>query len=97
MEAGLPTMAMKGMNLWADDLLIIISGWLSVENQANQVLLLTLYIQLSMIALGFENATCTVIGNAIGANQKHLARRFLKLTTMVVLITLSTISTILVV
>ena len=32
MEAGIPTMAMKGMNLWADDLLIIMSGWLSVQN-----------------------------------------------------------------
>ena len=32
MEVGLPTMAMKGMNDGADYLIIIMSGWLSVEN-----------------------------------------------------------------
>ena len=49
-----------------------------------------------MVALGFENATCTVIGNAIGANQRYLARRFFKMAMIAVLPIFLVISAILV-
>ena len=49
-----------------------------------------------MVALGFENATCTVIGNAIGANQKYLAKRFFKVAMTTILPIFALISALLV-
>ena len=49
---------------------------------------MALYIQISMIALGFEAATCTVIGNAVGANEKNFAIRYLLITMNLVTVIL---------
>ena len=66
MKLGIPVMVM----LWSEDLafygLTLLSGLISVQDQATQVLLVNLNGQMFVIAVGLQEATTVVIGNSIG-------------------------------
>ena len=72
LKLGLPTMVMLCTEWWAFEILILLSGLISVRAQASQVLLANMCAQMFMIPLGLQDATCVLIGNAIGDNNLKL-------------------------
>jgi MATE family multidrug resistance protein len=59
---------------------VIMSGYLGVVDQAAQVILMCLNELMFMAALGFMEATCSLVGSSIGAKNVTLAKRISKLT-----------------
>ena len=80
MKLGFPVMIMVCSEWWAFELLIVMSGLLTVTDQAAHILLANISAQMFMVPLGLQNATCSVIGNAIGKNNPTLGKAYYKLT-----------------
>ena len=76
---------------WAFEVLTVISGIISIEAQAIQTIVTSGCAILFEVPLGYQEATCAVIGNCIGAGNVPLARRFMRLTTWVTLGTIFTL------
>ena len=64
---------------WALEVLAIFAGILGVIELASQIINFNVISILLTTSLGVQMATCTVIGNCIGANNVPLAKRFFKL------------------
>jgi len=81
---------------WIFEILTIIAGLISVEAQAVQTIAASGSAILFEIPLGYQEATCSIIGNCIGAGNVKLAGRFFKLTTWVTMATTATLMLVLI-
>ena len=60
-------------------MLLFISGYAGVTEQAAFVILVSVTALLFMVPLGLSVTACTLIGNSIGRQDVPLAKRFFKL------------------
>ena len=83
LRISLPSTLIICSEWWAFEVLTVISGLISIEAQAVQTIVTSGCAILFEIPLGFQEATCAIIGNCIGANNVTLAKKFMCLTTWV--------------
>lgn len=60
-----------------------IAGLISVTDQATIFILINILLLNYMFAFGLETASCTLIGNALGAGDMETARKYAKTLTYV--------------
>lgn len=65
---------------------------LGVDELATQTIVFMVAATLAMIPLGIQEATCSITGNCIGANNVPLAKRFFALITKIALVVILVIS-----
>ena len=66
MSLAMPVVIMLCSDWWAFEILTIISGLIGVSEQATFVIIANLSAQIYMVPVGIQEATCVMIGNAIG-------------------------------
>ena len=81
-----PATIMMCAEWWAFEILIIFAGYISIEAQAAQVLCALIINFMFNFAKGMAEATCSLIGNAIGDNKVELAKTIWKVTLFVAVI-----------
>ena len=59
-------MLMIFLDWWVWELMILLSGYLSVPEQAAQIVLMNIKSFLYMFGLGMEQAACAILGQQIG-------------------------------
>ena len=64
---------------WSFELMTILAGILGVYEQATIVISFNVIAQVFMVPCGMAEASCTFIGNSIGANNPKLARKYNKI------------------
>ena len=70
---GLPSMIMFCAEGWAFQVLTLLAGLISVEDQAVQVICAVISTTLFMFGSGLQEASSSLIGNMIGANKVGFA------------------------
>jgi len=68
---GYPTMVLMFLDWSTFEFMTLMSGLLSVVEQASQILLLNICSQLFQIPYGIQQATCQIIGCEIGRQDKQ--------------------------
>jgi MATE family multidrug resistance protein len=76
LKQAVPCIFMMCLGWWAFEILTLMSGYISVDATAAQVILLNLDTTLFMLPLGFAYAGSTLVGNAVGEDNIHKAKRF---------------------
>ena len=69
--------------MWAFELLIILSGYVGVSEQAVMVVSFNLTGVCWSFPLGSSEAAAAVVGNSMGENDPALAKKYLRLTTLI--------------
>ena len=69
MRMGLILATTSVLDSWVNNLLTIVSGYISIEAQATTVLVFNIIVINYMLAFGLDSAACTLIGNEVGANK----------------------------
>lgn len=73
MSIGLPSMVMFCAEGWAFQVLTLLAGLISIEDQAVQAICAIVSTTLFMFGSGLQEASSSLIGNMIGANKVGLA------------------------
>lgn len=60
---GIPSTIMLCLDWWVWELLILISGYLGVHEQATNIVIMNIILIAYMITMGLEQAACTLIGH----------------------------------
>jgi|TARA_B110000285_G_C14646208_1_gene389819 Na+-driven multidrug efflux pump len=50
------------LDWWVWELLILISGWLGVHEQATNIVIMNIILITYMMTMGLEQAACTLVG-----------------------------------
>ena len=79
LAVSIPVTIMICSEWWAFEALTIMAGILGVVELASQTISINVLATLYMVVTGIQEATCSLIGNSIGANNVPLAKRFFKL------------------
>lgn len=64
----IPVTAMICASWWAFEIFVLASGYIGVKEQAAQAILQNLSVFVFMVPLGIQEATCSLVGNSVGAN-----------------------------
>ena len=80
MKVALPSAVMICAEWWAFEAFVIIAGTLGVVEQASQIVIQSIIILLFCTPQGIRAATCSIIGNCIGADNIPFAKRFFSMT-----------------
>lgn len=75
----LPATVMLCAEVWAVELMSVLAGWMSVNDQAVNAILLCLFASMYMFAVGSQSAASALVGEHIGANQVQKAKDYFKL------------------
>ena len=70
---GAPFMLTNLMGFWGWELMTLSAGFISVEDQACQVILINLLVFSYMFGSGMQTTTTTLIGNQIGRGDASMA------------------------
>jgi MATE family multidrug resistance protein len=62
----LPSYVMLALDWWVWELMILISGYLGVQEQAATIIIMHIVVISYMFATGFEQAAATLVGQQIG-------------------------------
>ena len=79
LDYAIPGIIISCSDWWAAELLVFISGYLGVTQQASFVALIAIGAQLAMVPIGIAQTACTLVGNAIGKKDVELAWRYFKM------------------
>ena len=88
LSISLPATVMLLAEGWAFNVLGIIAGLISVNDQAVNTILLQLIAIMFMVPMGIQSAACAIIGEQIGANRVPLAQEYFKVMCNIVLLLL---------
>lgn len=80
---GLPYAFMVIIDQWAWEMLMLLCGYWSIEEQASQIILVTITSICYMCGLGLDQAACALVGFQIGANDIAKAKKYYKLLSFV--------------
>ena len=93
LSISLPATVMLLAEGWAFNVLGIIAGLISVNDQAVNTILLQLIAIMFMVPMGIQSAACAIIGEQIGANRVPLAQEYFKVMCNIVLLLLLLVQT----
>ena len=74
----LPATVMLLAEGWAFNVLGVLSGLISVTDQAVNTILLMIIAIMFMVPMGIQSAACAIIGEQIGANRVSVAKAYFK-------------------
>lgn len=77
MKLGLPSMLFIVLEWSSYDVQTVIAGYISLEDQACQIIMLNLTNNLFTLALGINTAACTLIGTQIGNMNVENAKNYM--------------------
>ena len=86
MEFAIPSVLTLCSDWWAIEIIVFISGYLGVIQQASFVILVSMGAQLAQVTVGVGKTACMLIGNAIGSQDATLAKRWFNMTLLYTLI-----------
>lgn len=76
---GVPYALMIVIDQWAWELLILLSGFWTVNEQASQIILVTITSICYMCGLGLDQTACAIVGFQIGSGDVKKAKKYYKL------------------
>ena len=76
MSVSLPTVGIICSNGWAYELYTLLSSILGVKELATMTICVAMHTVFWRLPLGLSEASCSLIGNSIGANNPKLAKQF---------------------
>lgn len=71
-----PSTVMLCLDWWVWEIMVLISGYFGVTQQATQIVMVHIVNFMYMAAIGFEQASCTIIGYHIGKDDVKGAKQF---------------------
>lgn len=71
----MPSVVMFWINWWIWEVIILITGTISVHDQATHVITMNIYSFFMTWSFGFNQSTCTLVGKKIGQNDAVGAKR----------------------
>ena len=80
LKIGIPGALMIILDMWCYEIITLLSGYLSIEATAAQIILNNIQIFFLQLALGISIAASTMIGSSVGENDLAKARSYLKMT-----------------
>ena len=83
MRISLPSTVMLLAEGWAFNVLGVLAGLISVEDQAANTILLMVISIMFMVPMGVQSAACAIVGEQIGANNVSLAKGYLRLMSII--------------
>lgn len=78
LKIAFPSYLMLALTWWTWELMVLISGLLGVKEQAATVIIMNLIGFLYSLAMGFDIATCALVGQQIGNENLEKAKLFFK-------------------
>lgn len=76
MALGIPSALMLCLEWWSFEIMILIAGYIGVDEQASQFLVIQITDLLLMVAFGLQQAASSCIGQQIGKGDVTSAREF---------------------
>lgn len=73
---GLPSALMFALDNWAGSMIRFCTGYLSVDIQSAQGIMVNIMVLLYMIGSGLDSAACALIGQALGAGNVESSKQF---------------------
>lgn len=73
---GLPSAFMFALDNWAGSMIRFCIGYMAVDIQSAQAILVNIMVLLYQVGSGFDSAACALIGQALGANDLKSSKRF---------------------
>ena len=70
---------------WAFNILGVLAGLISVQDQAVNTILLQMIAVMFMVPQGIQSAACAIIGEQIGANRVPLAKSYFQIMSLSVI------------
>lgn len=92
LSLSLPAALILGSEWWAYELITVFSGWIGIEELAAQTLVTSGIAVFFEVPLGLAESTAALLGNCIGANNKAFATKFVRVTTLITLCAIVTIT-----
>ena len=86
MSIGLPSALMICFEWWAFEVLAVLSGYISIEALAAEIVIINIVSFIFMMPLGISYAASSLTGNYLGQGKVGLARRFSNMTLLLNLI-----------
>lgn len=65
-KVAMPSVVMFWINWWIWEVIILITGTISVHDQATHVITMNIYSFFMTWSFGFNQSTCTLVGKKIG-------------------------------
>ena len=65
------------LDWWVFELMIVFSGWLGVQEQTMQIIMLNIVAMAYMVAIGLEAASCSIIGQLLGRGDVVMAKKYM--------------------
>lgn len=87
MSIGLAAVTMVCLEWWSFEMLVLISGYISVTAQAAHVILITILASITTVGRGLNSAATAVIGKHIGAQNEALAVQYFRVLSALTTIT----------
>ena len=81
----LPATVMLLAEGWAFNILGVLAGLISVQDQAVNTILLQMIAVMFMVPQGIQSAACAIIGEQIGANRVPLAKSYFQIMSLSVI------------
>ena len=78
MALAIPSTISLVLDWWVWELMVLISGYLGVVEQASCILIMQICALSYQVAIGLEQASCTLIGRQIGKGDVPKAKQFYK-------------------
>lgn len=68
LRIGIPSALMLCIEWWAFEVMTLVTGYISVDAQASQVVILNIIALMFMFSLGLQQAAASTIGQCIGSS-----------------------------
>ena len=72
----IPSFIMIASDWWVWEFMILISGYIGVVQQASCIIIMNIVAFAYMVAMGLEQAACTLVGMQIGKGDIIKAKQF---------------------
>ena len=83
---GIPSAMMLCLEWWAYEIMTLMAGYIGVEVQAAQIVLMNIIAFMFMFALGLSTAACTTVGQQIGKGDYKKAKEYYHITRQGILL-----------
>lgn len=85
-KVALPSVFMFWINWWIWEVIVLITGTISVEDQATHIITMNIYSLFMNWSFGFNQSTCTLVGKRIGQKDVSGAKRVSRISYILTLI-----------
>jgi len=82
----MPSVFMFWINWWIWEVIVLITGTISVDDQATHILTMNIYSLFMNWSFGFNQSTCTLVGKRLGQRDVEGAKRVSRISYILTLV-----------